>query len=215
MQAFSTQRRHLATTRLRKIAAASLLVLTLITGCSHSMNEVDAGSVKAHLNPHPKERYELTFTVHDAPGPFDSVTADVLYVVNNPMCIPHDPFTGGQSKSPGVTRPIPLERIAPQTYRGEVTTDLLADEDLFGLGVCHWNVMSAGIGLVAHGVTFSAGIVRKEIEAENATSTYFAKESYSSGTADLGEDGRYLSPYVKSSPDKFFHVIVSAKRIAP
>src|SRR6185312_12180529 len=121
MQAFSTQRRHLATTRLRKIAAASLLVLTLITGCSHSMNEVDAGSVKAHLNPHPKERYELTFTVHDAPGPFDSVTADVLYVVNNPMCIPHDPFTGGQSKSPGVTRPIPLERIAPQTYRGEVT----------------------------------------------------------------------------------------------
>lgn len=179
------------------------------------MNEVDAGTVKAHLNPHPKERYELTFTVHDAPGPFDSATADVLYVVNNPMCIPHDPFTGGQSKSPGVTRPIPLERIAPQTYRGEVTMDLLADEDLFGLGVCHWSVMSAGFGLAAHGVTFNAGIVRKEIEAGNAISTYFAKESYSSGTADFGEDGRYLSPYVKSSPDKFFHVTISAKRVAP
>ena len=197
--------------------AATLLALLLITGCSKTMNEVDAGSVKAHLNPHPKERYELTFTVHDAPGPFESATAGAQYEVGNPMCIPDDPFTGGQSKSPGVTRPVPLERIAPQTYRGTVTVDLLADEDLFGLGVCHWNDMGAGINLVAHGVTFNAVIGKDDIEAQSTVPTYFWKGDYSNpSTAGYDKSGIPNAEYA-AAPDhtKYFYVDISAKRIAP
>jgi len=181
------------------------------------MTEVDAGTVKAHLNPHPKERYELTFTVHDAPGPFEPVTADVLYVVSNPMCIPTDAFSGAQSESPGVTRPIPLERIAPQTYRGAVTMDLLANEDLFGLGVCHWNVMSAGIGLAAHGITFGAGITRDEIVSQQTVPAYLWKDDYTKPPMkDYSEYGVPYSVYASAADrTKYFSVDIQAKRIAP
>ena len=204
-----------------KTTTALALMLALTTGCSHSMNEIDAGSVKAHLNPHPKERYELTFTIHDAPGPFESVTAGAQYGVGDEIghqaCIPVDAFSGAQSKTPGIIRPVPLERMAPETYRGEVTVDLIADEDYFGLGVCHWNDMGAGINLVAHGVTFNAVIGQKDIEAGTAVSTYFAKASLNepSGYSDGGVDGRYVAPSVKYQPEKFFYVTISAKRIEP
>lgn len=181
------------------------------------MNEVDAGSAKAHLNPHPKERYELTFTIHDAPGPFDSVTAGAQYEVGNPTCIPTDAFSGGKSDSPGVTRRVPLERIAPQTYRGEVTVDLLADEDLFGLGVCHWNDMGAGINLVAHGVTFNAVIGKDDIVAQRTAPTYFWKDHYTNPPMKgYSAGGVPYSVYV-TAPDrtKYFFIEILATRIVP
>lgn len=82
------------------------------------MNRIDAGSVKAKINPHPTQRYELTFTIHDAPGPFDSVDADIQYEIGNTGCVPSDPITGGKSKTPGIIRPILLTRASDMVYRG-------------------------------------------------------------------------------------------------
>ena len=95
--------------------------------------------------------------------------------------------------------------------------DLLADEDLFGLGVCHWNVMSAGIGLSAHGITFDAGITRDEIVSQRTVPAYLWKEDYTKPPMkDYSEYGVPYSVYT-SAPDrtKYFSVEIQAKRIAP
>ena len=180
------------------------------------MNRIDAGSVKAKINPHPTQRYELTFTIHDAPGPFDSVDADIQYEIGNTGCVPSDPITGGKSKTPGIIRPILLTRASDMVYRGEVAFDLPMDEDYFRLGVCHWIVQGAGIGLKVHGFSFGAGLVASDIEKQSTHSLFFPKSDYLKLDHSVyGDDERYLTPYEKSHLDNFFSVSIVAERISP
>lgn len=182
------------------------------------MNEVGAGSVKAHLNPHPKERYELTFTIHDAPGPLESPKANIQYEVGNKECIPSDFFEGGKSRTPGFFVPIALTRINDTTYRGEVTLDLPIDADYFGLGVCHWLSWGAAIGFTApSGTGFGASIGQKEIEAQGTVPTYLWKGDYSNpSTAGYDTSGIPYAEYA-AAPDhtKYFYIDISSKRIEP
>ncbi|CAM5614203.1 hypothetical protein [Rhodanobacter lindaniclasticus] len=164
--------------KLHQFAAAVILPLAVTAGCSQTTDRLGITDAHVRQNPHPQERYELTFTVHDAPGRFDSASADIQYEVWDTACVPTDPISGAKSKTPGLIVPIPLQRVSDTVYRGEVALDLPVPEDYFGLGVCHWMVQGAGIGLKTRDARFGAGMTGDDIKAQTTAPLYFWKDYY-------------------------------------
>lgn len=192
---------------------ATMLVLSLvlaISGCSHAMNDSDIKQ-----NPHPKQRYEITMTIDGAPGPFDSVTGKMGYEITNPDCVPKDPVSGGSSP-PGSTPSIEFRQEGGGLYRGVLYLDLLQDDNYFGLGVCHWKMTDAFMGLKANGVTFGPNISYDDIVSNKSSTWYFLKEYYSGvSLKDYNDGGTLLSDYVAKNRDKFFSITLTAKEVVP
>lgn len=128
-------------------------------------------------NPNPKQRYEITLKIHDAPGPFDSVTAKVGYQVVNGECVPLTPGSGA-TIVPREYLPLALTRVSEDSYKATLYLDRFQDEDYYGLGVCHWELMSAGFELKVGGMTFHPAIMLKEIKAGVSPVRYFSKHTY-------------------------------------
>lgn len=203
--------------KLHQIAAAVILPLAVAAGCSQTTDRLGITDVHVKQNPHPQERYELTFTIHDAPGPFDSVTGKILYVVSNEECVPTDTISGAKSRTPGIDVPVQLKRLDDGSYQGQVDLDLPIDENYFGLGVCNWKSNGAYLRLAAHAVTFSAGISQSDIEKHDTTSTYFLKNHYF-GTPVKGftDGGATHDNYVRmSDKSRYFSVTIAARKVAP
>jgi hypothetical protein len=137
---------------------ALLFTLALITGCSMAHGD----PAHPELNPHPKQRYEVTVTV-DAPGPFDSIDGLVSYDIANPECTPTNPLAGVHNMPDSIDRTIELTRVDAHTYRGYFYRDLLEGADYFGKGICRWDAMSASARLKVHGLTFSVSPVSYDV----------------------------------------------------
>src|SRR5215469_1475477 len=134
-----------------RFAAAFLLILTLLTGCSMTHGDPQ----NPRKNPHPVKRFEVTAT-SDAPGPWDSIEGYIGYDVINRECVPQDSFTGAQNV-PNIGVDIELTRVDDKTWKGYFYRDALQNEDYFDLGVCHWDATSAGIAAIAKGIRFNWG----------------------------------------------------------
>jgi hypothetical protein len=132
-------------------------------------------------NAHPTQRYEITLKIEGAPGPFDSVTAKVGYQVANKGCVPLTPFTGA-TVVPREYVPLTLNRIGDNTYKGTFYADRFQDEDYFGLGVCHWELMSAGVEMKVGGMLFNPAIMPSEIKAGATVVRYFSKNTYANAS---------------------------------
>ena len=157
----------------KRIAIAPLLLALSVTACRPStMNESDI-----KLNPRPTQAYEMTLTIHDAPGPFDSVKGFVGYE-SNVECVPVQAISG--AKNPlHHTIQIELKEVGLNTYRGKFYMDLLQDEDYFGQGKCHWSFSGIGIPIKVGEVTFGAGATARQLAASGPTYTeYFPKSAY-------------------------------------
>lgn len=169
-------------TRVKTALAAALppLVFALSLSACHSstMNKPDIKQ-----NPTPKQGYEITLVIEDAPGQFELVEASARYVTDR-HCVPEQPISGVQS--PVETDiPITFQATGPNTYKGTVYQDLLKDEDYYGLGVCHWLIN--GLNLVHRGgdVLFSSYIgggdsyaPDGEITRSEPGMTYYLKKDY-------------------------------------
>lgn len=180
------------------------------------MDNLDHQSARITRNPHPVQRYELTFTLHDAPGPFDAVTASAAYEIANKECVPRQPVSGA-NPAPAPVIPIDVERVGDNTYRGYVYLDLLKDEDYYGLGVCHWQLVSAGPDLKINGSVFGDGLMLDDIEAGKVARGYFWKPYYflppKKGYAAGGvPESVYLQAREKSN---YFYVAMSARKAEP
>lgn len=197
-------------------SSALLLSLALITSaCSSPMNK----QPDIKLNPHPTQRFEMIVTVHDAPGSFDKVGAGVLFQVRNVDCVPHHPITGG-SDVPSTLRDFTLTRVDDHTWKGYFFKDLLQDEDYFGLGVCHWDVMSVGPDLYVHGMNFNPGLSLWNEPTQDHETRYFKKQTYLDRTltnANAGSADSWPadSEDVKKHPDAFFPITVTIKGATP
>jgi hypothetical protein len=132
-------------------------------------------------NPAPKKRYAITLTVDGAPGPFDSITGFVEYKVANDECVPLEPVSGA-TIAPEEKVPVVFKHETGNVYVGTIYTDLVQDEDYFGLGICHWQVVAASAVLKNNAVEFSPAIFHKDIAAQHAVSTYFVKGDYTDNT---------------------------------
>jgi len=128
-------------------------------------------------NPAPKKRYDITLTIDSAPGPFDSITGFVEYKVRNDECVPLEPVSGA-TIAPEEKVPVVFKHEKGDVYIGTIYADLIQDEDYFGLGVCHWQVVAASAVLKSNAVEFSPAIFHKDITAQHAVSTYFVKGDY-------------------------------------
>jgi hypothetical protein len=128
-------------------------------------------------NPHPTQRYEITLKIDDAPGPFDAMRAFVNYRVVSERCVPLTPMTGAAIE-PQETVPLTLTRTSDGVYHGTVYTDHFLDEDYYGLGVCHWNLVAVGVKLTAGSQDFSPAIYMEEITSGQTVHRYFSSRAY-------------------------------------
>jgi hypothetical protein len=135
-------------TRLAHITLA--LYLALITAaCGASMKKLELKQ-----NPNPKQRYDVTMSIQDAPGPFDSISGYGEYTVSNNVCVPLEPGSGARL-TPGITVPFELTRSG-DAYKGYFYADQMVNEDYFGLGVCKWELIISSIKLKVRTNTFDA-----------------------------------------------------------
>lgn len=158
-------------TRHVSMALAGLITFSF-SACGYSMKNPDIKQ-----NPHPTQRYDITLTVAGAPGPFDSISGSVDYQVSNGRCVPLTPISGA-TVVPQKNVPITLTRVADNVYKGVVYADLFQDEDYYGLGVCHWEVVAAGAELQVRSLIFSPSLYWADMKSGVAVPRYFSGHAY-------------------------------------
>ncbi|MDR6889017.1 MULTISPECIES: hypothetical protein [Variovorax] len=208
---------------MKRLVATTLLVLFTLTlpACGQSMKKPDI-----KLNPHPKMRYELTLTVHDAPGPFESVTGFMQYEVQNEQeCVPADAISGHHQRL-SIDPDIEFKRAGDsQIYKGTVYLDWVQDGDYYGLGGCRWKMVGFSGVMKAGEVTFNPFISGDQIATQQSKTEFFAKkiyrEKFEASHAPLSGElrttpGLYVggvahSEWIAQQPEKFFSTTLSAK----
>lgn len=162
-------------------------------------------------NPTPKKRYDITLTVDGAPGPFDSITGFVEYKVANDECVPLEPVSGA-TIAPEEKIPVVFKHEKGDVYIGTIYADLMQDEDYYGLGVCHWQIVATSAVLKNKAVEFSPAIFHKDITAQHAVPTYFVKGDYADNAkphSAFGTTNRSL--FQPESRTDLFTVTLAAK----
>ncbi|MBB5358269.1 hypothetical protein HDE76_001475 [Rhodanobacter sp. ANJX3] len=186
-------------------ASLALAILTSTTACGSSNMTTPDIKTKAH----PTKRYELTVTIKDAPGGFDSMQTMVQYDVSNPFCAPTRPGSGA-TNAPDKTVTIPMTKTGENTYTGEFYADLMEDGDYYGKGVCHWQLTGVTTYLQHKNLMMTPGMSPKSIEAQKPETWYFSGLSYAQADTervDVGiTDGSKLLP-----SDHPFSVTYTAK----
>jgi hypothetical protein len=193
---------------MRSHLAGVFLTLLAITmpACNSAMTTPDI-----KLNPHPKMRYEITLTIDDAPGPFESVLGYMQFEVTDRQCSPEDPVSGTWNP-PFKDVPVVLNRADKHVYTGAVYLDLLQDEDYYGLGKCHWRMTFVTIDLKGESPTFSPSLAANKIASQQFETTYFAKEHYFDPAAKgMSFGGVPLSDWITKQPEKFFSTTLTAR----
>lgn len=133
--------------------------------------------ITVHKNPHPKMRYSITMTVHDAPGSFGVAGGFIHYGLSNDHCVPLQPGSGARL-SPDEHSPLTFAKMGEHSYQNTFYLDLFKDEDYYGRGVCHWTVVGATATLKLRGGEFAPTIFHDAIVAQKPVTTYFARNDY-------------------------------------
>ncbi len=192
---------------------ALLLSLALITtACGSPMKKPDIKQ-----NPTPKQRYDITLRIDGAPGPFDSVAGSVDYQVSNGRCVPLTPISGA-TLVPQEHIPLTLTHVSDNVYKGTLYADRFIDEDYYGLGVCQWELVAAGIELKIGKMDFSPSIFLKDMKAGTPVVTYFSKHFYEESSKpdapSLTDSGRARREDYKD-PASTFSATLTAEEITP
>ncbi|WP_416191663.1 hypothetical protein [Neisseria sp. CCUG12390] len=121
------------------------ILLLLLAGCTNvtgkPMNDiqqtVNQEKFQVKKNPNPKEAYEFTVTLKDAPDNLEAVSAYAHYII--PDCrYDTNKLMGARANFQGGTS-VPVKKVSPNVYKGTVYFDALMDEDYLNQGKpCHW-----------------------------------------------------------------------------
>ena len=174
---------------------------------------------KFRVNPNPKRRYDITMTIKDAPGPFGDVGFSAHYIARNCMYWT-DKFAGTTAR-PTHTIAMPFKKLDEATYLATVYLDAMLDEDYYGDGICHWELLEVAAGLEATGADgetgFGPDISPESIVAKESVTKYFWKGGYPrSGVSNYADFG--LSDAQKYKPDlrdELFTITLAAKEVQP
>jgi len=192
----------------RLIAVLAIFLAITTAACGQAMKQPNI-----KLNPQPKMRYELTLSVHDAPGPFESVSGFMQYEVQNEQeCVPADAISGHHQRL-SVDPDIEFKRVGDtQIYKGTVYLDLVQDSDYYGLGVCRWKMVGFSAVMKAGEVTFNPYISVEQIAKMQSKTEFFAKKAY--GDRSIPNQHIGGSPKddaVNRYRGEFFSTILAAK----
>lgn len=192
------------------VAAAALPLALAATGCNPMANPKNPAK-----NPHPRQAYEISVTIADAPGPFESVTAHANYrVANAPDCVPQDPFTGVHP-APGYEEPIALVRTGDNSYQGQLYLDLLRNQNYYLKGDCHWELSGFGMAMVANDITFRTFMAPNDISSQMTVVQYQQKRLYSDAHArgmDFASESMYGE--IASNRGAYFSITIAARGLS-
>ncbi len=193
-----------------RLAGIILLALSA-SSCSSSPEALDI-----KRNPNPKQRYEITLTIKDAPGPLEPANATANYVTDSD-CVPRKPISGAAPVQ--VEVPIVFDRLTPNTYRGEIYKDVLKNADYYGLGMCHWRINLVRVAYEGEGVLFGSRVAGGdasdpfgEIAPSQSSINYYLKKDY--GNASLRNESApaFSADDIASRPEKdYFSITMESK----
>ncbi|MDI9238242.1 hypothetical protein QLQ15_04870 [Lysobacter sp. LF1] len=193
--------------------ATAALTAGVVSGCQTKQPEIQR-------NPHPQERYEITMTIRDAPGPFRDIGGSVQYDVENWVdCMP-EKWTferGHYHDQPDEFLPLTYTRIAENVYRTQITVDALQDEDYHGLGVCEWKMTVVTSRLYGMSVRFTPRLHLEDLRAQQPKKVYFSKRTYLSTKLDDFPNSGKSSPsgFGAEVQDELFTITLTPRRIWP
>lgn len=177
------------------LIAFGLLLAMLSTSCGSSAMQtpsrpVPHTDVKDNHPPRPQIRrkpdptaYEVTMTIEDAPGPFGSIEGVMQYetALDDP-CMPDLGGMAGTRMRLKEYVPVLLESVGDNRYRGIYYTDLLVDDDYYGLGICRWSMVAARVTLragVGEGdANFFENIFYDDLVSKDRVKVYFWQGHY-------------------------------------
>ncbi|WP_157559304.1 hypothetical protein [Hydrogenophaga crassostreae] len=174
---------------------------------SDAKNDKSAQKELYRLNPAPKEGYEVTLTIENAPGPFKQVSWSAMYQAKGCSYVVND-FAGVRGEPEKVIE-LPFKKQADGSYVATVYLDAMLDEDYYGNGVCKWALSGVGAGGTPTGASdetaFNAHIDLQHLSFGEPQSMYYRKELY--GTKVV-EDANEISKSSRAAfgwedPSKF------------
>ena len=197
--------------KLSQIAATAVLTAGALTAC-----DIPQTKPEFKRNPNPQERYEITVTIKDAPGPFTDILGSMQYWVPDDSCMPESQPSGIR-KNPKEWIRYPIERVAENTYRAEVWTDGMVDEDYHGLGVCKWTLVQTTTRFRGKTVSFTPDLTLQELRAQQPKTLYFSNRTYLSTELEGFPDSGETSPsgFGVEVQDELFTITLTPQRIAP
>ena len=118
---------------------STILALSLLSSCSLSQGKPAMTNYEPKLNPHPKERYDVTVTLIEAPTNLVVTNIWAIYESNCEMVT--NKLAGAYKE---LTKEFALEfkKIKPNVYHATVFGDKLLDETRPDGTVCHWKLLS-------------------------------------------------------------------------
>ena len=145
--------------------------------------DVEAGGRGlATLNPNPTRAYRITLRINNAPGEFKYVKGGAQYdVVNEDECGSIHPKSGTASRITS-QEDVQLTRLSSTEYTGIVYADYMQDDDLYGRGVCHWDLTGASAVIKVTGAyeetRFMTFMEARDIADGRAHTRYYTTRNY-------------------------------------
>lgn len=99
----------------------------------------------AKTNPNPTQRYEITVELVDPPQDIREISGVAHFGVSTRACLPYREKTARVTIGASYAREFPLVRVSDNTYKGHIFLDWPVDEDYYGLGICKWELATAGV----------------------------------------------------------------------
>ena len=182
-------------------------------------NDKSAQQHLYRLNPAPRQGYELVLTIQDAPGPFKKMGWSALYQAKGCNYVVND-FAGVRGE-PEHTVVLPFTERPDGSFAATVYLDAMLDEDYYGNGVCQWQMVGVGAGVMATGASgessFRASLQPDQVMAEQPVRLYFLKGYYpmseSGGVATFGSLTR--ERYLERERDHLFSMTLTPKKVQP
>ncbi|OWT68947.1 MULTISPECIES: hypothetical protein [unclassified Achromobacter] len=184
--------------------------LSSLAACGTSAASNKKPDIK--LNSDARMKYEITATVSDPSLAFEPVKGFADYVVDTPNCVPLTRFTGA-TIAPEYRAPVELTRVGPNTYRGELTFDLLKDEDYYGQGMCHWTLVAVSTDFHRHKTNFSPALFKGDLLATGRMQRYFSRKSYAVDDMERIDTGVPDASNFKNPSQELFTITLQAKKL--
>lgn len=167
----------------RLIAALGAMLLVLMPGCgAESVSPGARWQQQVKENESPQQGIDFTWTVRDAPGPFEKVVARAQYdVINSGECGYVQPATG---TSMGMidSRSIPLKAVSSTEYTGTAFQDLLQDGNYYGRAQCRWGLTGVSVVFRATGADddtrFETFIHLEQLVSGEAVEKFYLDRDY-------------------------------------
>lgn len=134
------QRPHAPAGRLAAARAPAFVLLSFVAlGLTACGAEVERKAPP--INPEPREAYRFEVWVEDPPRPMRVESMTAVFQDSQSGCLPYKPVSGALAVSDNSEHPLAFEAVGEGRYRTTIHADLLLQTDLYGKGVCNWQLI--------------------------------------------------------------------------